>query len=108
MRDGSTAEAACAKAATAVRYARSEGEVNQGILHDEPTKLAIWTENQARTMRVNGRMMLAMTWPDDPSIPVDWIFDEIYEKAQPGAGKSPHHDWIELSTRANRNLDQRR
>ncbi|MGE0373005.1 MAG: LAGLIDADG family homing endonuclease [Gammaproteobacteria bacterium] len=77
------------------------------ILHDEPTKHAIWVENQARTMRVNGVMMLAMTWPDDPAIPVDWIFDEIYEKAQPGPMKSPHHAWIELSTRENRNLDQR-
>lgn len=77
------------------------------ILHDEPTKHAIWIENQARTMRVNGRMMLAMTWPDDPAIAVDWIFDEMYEKATPGPRKSPHHEWIELSTRQNRNLDQR-
>lgn len=77
------------------------------VLHDEPTKHAIWVENQARTMRVNGVMMLAMTWPDDPAIPVDWIFDELYEKAQPGPRKSPHHAWVELSTRHNRNLDLR-
>lgn len=77
------------------------------ILHDEPTKHAIWKENQARTMRVNGTMMLAMTWPDDPAIPVDWIFDELYEKGVPGPKKTPHHEWIELSTRQNRNLDQR-
>lgn len=77
------------------------------VLHDEPTKHAIWVENQARTMRVNGVMMLAMTWPDDPAIPVDWIFDELYEPAQPGPRKSPHHAWVELSTRHNRNLDQR-
>lgn len=77
------------------------------VLHDEPTKHAIWIENQARTMRVNGTMMLAMTWPDDPAIPVDWIFDELYDKAQPGPRRSPHHAWIELSTRRNRNLDQR-
>lgn len=77
------------------------------VLHDEPTKHAIWIENQARTMRVNGTMMLAMTWPDDPAIPVDWIFDELYDKAQPGPKRSPHHAWVELSTRHNRNLDQR-
>lgn len=77
------------------------------VLHDEPTRYAIWVENQARTMRVNGTMMLAMTWPDDPAIPVDWIFDELYDKAQPGPKRSPHHAWIELNTRRNRNLDQR-
>jgi hypothetical protein len=36
--------------------------------HDEPPSLPIWRENEARTMRVDGRMLLAMTWPDDPSI----------------------------------------
>lgn len=76
------------------------------VLHDEPTKHAIWVENQARTMRVDGRVFLAMTWPDDPSIPVDWIFDELYEPGQPGPKKSPHHEWIELDTRMNRNLLQ--
>ena len=50
------------------------------ILHDEPPKLAIWQENRARVMRVDGTLMVAMTWPDDPSISVDWIFDELYEK----------------------------
>lgn len=77
------------------------------VLHDEPTKWAIWAENKARTMRVNGRMMMAMTWPDDPAIPVDWIFDELYEPGCPGPNKSPEHEWIELSTRGNKNLDQR-
>lgn len=77
------------------------------VLFDEPTKFAIWSENKARTMRVNGRMIMAMTWPDDPAIPVDWIFDELYEPGQPGPGQSPEHEWIELSTRENRNLDQR-
>ena len=57
------------------------------ILHDEPTRHAIWTENQARAMRVNGRVRLAMTWPDDPSIPVDWIFDELFELGIPGPKK---------------------
>src|SRR5690606_7905222 len=66
------------------------------VLHDEPTKYAIWIENKARTMRVDGRMMMAMTWPDDPAIPVDWIFDELYEPGSPGPLKSPEHEWIEL------------
>ena len=75
------------------------------ILHDEPPSLAIWRENEARTMRVNGRMMLAMTWPDDPAIPVDWIFDEVYEKGQ-GPNKDPNIDWLNLFTTDNKNLDQ--
>lgn len=76
------------------------------VLFDEPATYAIWRENEARTMRVNGRLMLAMTWPDDPSIPVDWLFDEVYDKAQPGPNKSPNHDWVNIWTTDNRNLDQ--
>lgn len=76
------------------------------ILHDEPTRYAIWVENCARAMRVNGRVRLAMTWPDDPAIPVDWIFDEIYEPGSPGPMKRDTHEWIELDTRKNRNLNQ--
>ena len=73
------------------------------VLHDEPPTYAIWRENEARTMRVAGRMLLAMTWPDDPSIPVDWIFDEVYEKAeQEGSGV----EWINLWTTENPHLDQ--
>jgi len=75
------------------------------ILHDEPPTYSIWRENEARTMRVSGRMFLAMTWPDDPSIPVDWIFDEIYEPAT-GANKSEHIDWFNLYTTDNPMLDQ--
>lgn len=76
------------------------------ILHDEPPSYAIWTENQARTMRVNGVMYLAMTWPDDPSIPVDWIFDEVYDPGRPGPRKAHDIDWFELDTRDNPHLDQ--
>ncbi len=76
------------------------------VMFDEPSTHAIWTENQARTMRVNGTMYLAMTWPDDPSIPVDWIFDEVYEKGREGPNKSPTIDWFELDTRNNPHLDQ--
>jgi hypothetical protein len=76
------------------------------IVHDEPPTYAIWRENQARTMRVAGRLILAMTWPDDPSIPVDWLFDEVYEPAQPGMYKNPHIDWINLFTTDNPHLNQ--
>lgn len=75
------------------------------ILHDEPPKHAIWTENEARTMRVRGRMFLAMTWPDDPAIAVDWLFDEVYEPAT-RAGKDDNIDWFNLYTTDNPNLDQ--
>jgi phage terminase large subunit-like protein len=76
------------------------------VLHDEPPKLAIWVENMARTMRVNGTMMLAMTFPDDPTIPVDWILDRIYEPAQPGKGHDPSIAWFNLFTTENMNLNQ--
>lgn len=76
------------------------------VLHDEPPNHAIWVENQARTMRKNGRCLLAMTWPDDPGISVDWVFDEIYDKGQPGPNKDPEIDWFELYTTDNPHLDQ--
>lgn len=77
------------------------------VLHDEPPRFAIWRENEARTMRVNGTMMLAMTWPDDPAIPVDWIFDEVYDKAQEGsANYNKDICWINLYTTDNPNLNQ--
>ena len=73
------------------------------ILHDEPPSLAIWRENEARTMRVDGQMYLAMTWPDDPSINVDWLYDEVYE---PGRRGDPNIAWFELWTTENKNLKQ--
>jgi len=72
------------------------------VMLDEPPNHAIFRENQARTMRVGGRLILAMTWPDDPAIPVDWIYDEIYEKAN----SDETIDWIELDTQENLHLDQ--
>ena len=78
------------------------GDDLQFAVLDEPSTLAIWRETQARIMRGCGRIFLAMTWPDDPSIPVDWIFDEIYDQAP----RDPDIDWIELSTYDNKNLDQ--
>jgi len=77
----------------------------QIILHDEPPKFAQWRENRARAMSVDGRMFLAMSWPDDPTIAVDWIFDEIYDKGQ-GVNKADSVEWITLDTRDNRYLRQ--
>ena len=74
------------------------------ILHDEPPRQRIWMENEARTMRAKGRNLLAMTWPDDPAIPVEWIHD-IYEKGQ-GIGKKPNVVWHNLFTTDNPHLDQ--
>jgi hypothetical protein len=71
--------------------------------HDEPPSLPIWRENEARTMRVDGRMLLAMTWPDDPSIGVDWIYDEVYEPGR--SGNDPKITWIELWTTENPHLE---
>lgn len=76
------------------------------IHHDEPAPYAIWRENRARVMRVDGTLFLAMTWPDDPTIPVDWIMDELYEKAQMGQGHSEDVDWFNLYTTDNPNLNQ--
>ena len=78
------------------------------VIVDEPTRYAIWRENVDRVRSVNGRIILAMTWPDEPGIPMDWIYDEIYDKAQPGPGKSNRHDWFELWTTENPHLDQDR
>ena len=76
------------------------------ILHDEMTSWAIWRENEARTMRVGGRMLLAMTWPDDPAIPVDWAYDLLYEKGRAGPQKVKNVDWFEMWSSDNPNLDQ--
>jgi phage terminase large subunit-like protein len=76
------------------------------ILHDEPPKEAIWVENMARTMRVDGTMFLAMTWPDDPTIAVDWMLDRLYYPAQPGPQHDPTILWVNLDTTENMNLNQ--
>ena len=77
------------------------------IVHqDEPPPLAIHVENEARTMSVGGMMMLSMTWPDDPAINSDWIYDRVYEPGLPGPNRNPDVEWIELDTTLNRHLDQ--
>lgn len=72
------------------------------IHHDEPPSMAIWRENEARVMDVGGRMTIAMTWPDDPTIPTDWISDEIYDRRDEDG-----IDWFNFHTTDNRNLDQK-
>lgn len=74
------------------------------IVHDEPPKLAQWRENEARIMGVAGRMLLAMTWPDDPSINVDWLYNEVYEPGK--TGNVPDIKWFELWTTENKLIDQ--
>ena len=76
------------------------------IIMDEPPPYDIWRENQARVLDVNGRIFLPMTWKDDPSIPLDWIFDEVYEKGQPGPMKDPNVDWFEILTLENRFINR--
>ncbi len=77
------------------------------IVHmDEPPPFAIWRENQARVIDAGGRIILSMSWKDDPSIPVDWIFDDVYEPGLPGPNKNPDTEWIELDTRKNIHIDQ--
>ena len=75
------------------------------IGHDEPPPHAIWRENEARVMSVDGRMFLAMTWPDDPSIAVDWLFDKVYDPAT-RANKDPNVDWINIFATDNPHVNQ--
>jgi len=75
------------------------------VIMDEPPSYSIFRENRARVMSVGGRLMIDMTWPDDPTIPVDWIFDEVYDVGQPGPKKLPDVEWIELNTMDNPNID---
>ena len=85
----------------------ASGDVNYCV-HDEPPKLAIWKENRARCMRAGtgSTMVLSMTWPDDPAMPVDWIFDEVFDKGVPGKLKDPDIEVINIFTTKNRHLDQ--
>jgi hypothetical protein len=76
------------------------------VLHDEPPKEMIWVENSVRTARVKGRMFLSMTWPDDPTIPVDWLIDRVYEKCIPGKDRDPNYEMVEMYATENKNLDQ--
>ena len=37
-----------------------------------------------------------MTWPDDPTIPVDWLIDDVYEKCLPGKAHDPNYEMVEM------------
>lgn len=77
------------------------------VIHmDEPPPFPVWRVNQARVLDVDGDILISMTWPDDPSIPIDWIFDEVYEKGSPGPNKDPDVEWFELNTLDNVHLDR--
>jgi hypothetical protein len=77
-------------------------------LHDEPPTYAIWKENRARCMGGGdgSTMLVSMTWPDNPATPVDWIFDEIFDKGTPGPLKDPDVEVINIYTTMNKHLDQ--
>jgi hypothetical protein len=77
------------------------------ILHDEGPRKAIYRENLMRTMDVGGRMMTAMTPPDDESAAWDaaWIFDDLYEKGVEGT--SSEINVFELDTYDNQYLDRK-
>lgn len=84
---------------------QESGDLHWVIL-DEPPSEAIYNANEARTMRVAGWIMLSMTWPDDPSIAVDWIFDRIYERGIPGPNKRDDYECFRLRTTQNQFLMQ--
>lgn len=91
-------------------YTQEAEDFASGTFHivhmDEPPPFQVWRENQARVLDVSGRILLSMTWPDDPAIAVDWIYDEVYEIGQQGsANKNPDVDWFELHTLDNVHLD---
>jgi hypothetical protein len=74
------------------------------VCHDEPPTEAIWRENEMRCMSVGGRMLLAMTWYDDPAIAVDYLYDNIYEPGMDPDNKDI--TWVNYWTVDNPNLDQ--
>lgn len=76
------------------------------VMFDEPPPEPIYQENKMRIISANGWLMGMMTWPDDPSINVDWLFDEIYEKGSPGPNKQPDYECFTLRMTDNRHLDQ--
>lgn len=91
-------------------YDQDSEDMASGDLHfclfDEPPKEEMWIENMVRVRRVDGTMMLSMTWPDDPTTPVDWIIDRVWEKCQPGKHKDPEYEWFSLYATENQNLNQ--
>ena len=80
----------------------------QYCLHDEPPTYEIWKENRARVMRggQGSTLLISMTWPDNPATPVDWLFDEVYDKGTPGPDKDDDIEIINIFTTSNPHLDQ--
>lgn len=76
------------------------------ILLDEPPPLSIFLANQARVMSCNGRIYLAMTWPDRPEVSVDWVYDKILEPGSPGPKRNPEVECFQLHTTQNPTIDQ--
>jgi hypothetical protein len=85
----------------------ASGDVHY-CLHDEPPTYPIWKENRARVMRggEGSTILVSMTWPDNPASPVDWIFDEVYDKGIPGKLKDPDIEVINIFTTMNPHLNQ--
>lgn len=77
------------------------------VINDEGPPHAHYRENLIRTGDVAGRVMTAMTPPDDESAAWDaaWIYDQLYEKGLPGPAKDPDIDAFCLFTEQNRILD---
>lgn len=76
------------------------------LILDEIPPYEVFLESCARVMGVGGYLYLAMTWPDEPTINVDWVFDELYDKGIPGPFKDPGIDYFEIATADNPNVDQ--
>ena len=85
----------------------ASGDVHY-CLHDEPPPHSIWKENLARVMRggKGSTILVSMTWPTNPAAPVDWLFDEIYDKGTPGSLKDPDVEIINIYTTMNPHQDQ--
>ena len=84
---------------------QASGELHWVILDEPPTE-AIYDENEARTMRLGGWILLSMTWPDRPEVNVDWIFDRVYERGIAGPNKWPDYETFRLRTVKNQFINQ--
>ncbi len=78
------------------------------IIHDEGPPHAIYRENKMRTLDTRGQLLMAMTPPDEEGAAwaAAWVYDELYEKGQPGPGRDPEIESFTLFTESNRTLSQ--
>jgi phage terminase large subunit-like protein len=101
----------CGCTLTVMSYDQDVGDFSGAslhlVIHDEGPPWDIYRENRMRTLDTSGRCTIAFTPPDDESKSWNaaWIYDELYEKGQPGLGKDPEIDIFELWTDENRILD---